>query len=83
MRASALGCQLSLQPAMRPPSVSAHIKKPKDRGSPAKCRYRKASPSDFSRSWCLNTWTSAHIMRRGHESELVERYGGILESIRI
>jgi len=37
-RQSALGYQMSFQPAMRPPPVSAHIRKPKERGSPAKWR---------------------------------------------
>ena len=30
------GYRPSFQPAMRPPPVSAHIRKPKERGSPAK-----------------------------------------------
>src|SRR5450759_1831167 len=53
------GYQLSFQPAMRPPPVSAHIRKPKERGSPAKWRYRKSLPLDSSRSLCVNTWMSA------------------------
>src|ERR1035437_6460562 len=51
--------QPSLRPAMRPPPVSAQIRKPKERGSPAKWTKRKSSPFDSSRSCCLNTWISA------------------------